>query len=226
MRSICILLTWLIIARVYWKNVFTGSTNITDRYIKMNSLVQKCLIDQDVSLEYSDQKGFYYNTINEISKRKSTFRIPADIILSPYDDFPFKSFIVDILVQIPEIQRDVRNPSSFYLSLIISALHLIMQTNLSKVTLVKSFPQLYDNYTFWVDSNYGCHEYIYSLPGDGFYDAANMWTRDEIEYFQDITFGQLGYRKLEQFYDKFIQALHHNNSDISQFLINEVFVSK
>lgn len=216
---VCILYTCNVIS----KKVFKGSTNTTDRLLKMSDLVNKYVQPVTLSLEYTNNTGFYYKSLREITKDEMIFKIPSSILLSTAEEFPFKSYIFSILDKMPHIQREIGNPQSFYVSLVMMTFRMIFEINVNITNLAKQFSE-YSDYVPYVDNPDG-YSYIYSLPGKGFYDSANMWTPEEVKYYSTITFEQLGFRGLKWFFDNFIEMLKKENTPESKYLVKYIYVS-
>ena len=65
-----------------------------------------------------------------------------------------------------------------------------------------------------------------SLPGDGFYDSANMWTEDEIAFSANVTFQQFSGRHIGKFYEQFMKVLVKNETTESQFFRENVWMNE
>ena len=145
--------------------------------------------------------------------------------MNTYDDYPFKFEIIDCLVTLNEIQGAIR-ASHYFFSSVLLATQLLVNVNIDRDHLNIYFPK-YQNTQLYVERYEGWYDYIYSLPDKTGYDSANLWSKEELQYYEEMNFSKLSFRNLRNFYRELISALKvSKHEDEAAYMLKHVFISE
>ncbi|CAI2364736.1 unnamed protein product [Moneuplotes crassus] len=205
-----------------------GQEDSQKRLKIMQNLMKDYSANGSLSLEYEEGKGTYTLVQKDLSHRADTLEIPASMIMSVYDEFPFKKTLMDVMEKIPETANFLprpRNPNDIYSSAVLLTMQVLVNLNVKRKTLDSKFPQ-YKDVSLYIEDCEVCHDFIFNLPTHKDIDHPNQWEKEEVELYQKISIVGFGFRNIGQTYDRIIQALKEENSPEAKFIVKKVIPDK
>lgn len=133
-----------------------GNHNVKERFEILQEILNELVINNALSLNYTDYKGVFANVNTDLKSNERTLKLDSDYVMTPYDYFPFKEEITDILSQIsqnptfPEYQATPEELNDFFLGTVSNALHLLININTNKTDLDINFPE-YKSVSLYTD---------------------------------------------------------------------------
>ena len=152
-------------------------------------------------------------------------KIPYELITNTYDDFPFKSEIIESLITLRDIQ-DAIKISHYYFSSVLLAIQLLINVNIDRNHLDHHFPQ-YKDLKLYIERYEGWYDYIYSLPDQMGYDSANLWSKEDLDFYQKVNFTKLSFRNLSKFNKELLNSLRQwKHKSVATYLLTYIFISE
>lgn len=128
-----------------------------ERRIKFHSKLRQ-ISNNKMSYGYSEEMGFFCKANDYIPEFQHLFDVPKNMAITPYDIFPFKFEIMEMLANIPEVKETIDKDQTLYSYLF--TMQILLYKYAPRITMDKLIRELeYKDY------------YEYPRPSEEIWDA-------------------------------------------------------